>query len=52
MVGAGDVVGTRDVIGGCPVAGWVAIQEAQREQAEVRLVSQIDEARVGVVGLG
>lgn len=64
MVGAGDVVdiadvvGTLDVIGlaGCdvggPVAGSVAVQEAQREQAEVRLVSQVDEAQVGVVGLG
>lgn len=63
MVGAGDVVdiadvvGTRDVIGlagcsgGCPVAGSLAVQEAQREQAQVGLVSQVDETQVGVVGV-
>lgn len=64
MVSAGDVVdiadmvGTRHVIGlsrcegGGPVAGPVSLQKAPREQAEVGLVSQIDEAQVGVVGLG
>lgn len=58
MVGAGDMVGTRDVIvlassnGGCSVAASVMVHEAQREQAEVGLVSQVDEAQVRVVGLG
>lgn len=58
MVGAGDVVWTRDVIvlascnGGCSVAASVMVYEAQREQAEVRFVSRVDEAQVAVVGLG
>lgn len=58
MVGAGDMVGTWDVIvlassnGGCSVAASVMVHEAHRERAEVGLVSQVDEAQVGVVGLG
>lgn len=57
MVGAGDVVWTQDVIvlascnGGCSAAASVMVHEAQREQAEVRFVSRVDEAQVGVVGL-
>lgn len=49
MVGAVDVIGWH---GGPPVAGPVALQEAQREQAEVGLVSQVDEAQAGIVGVG
>lgn len=60
VVDIANVVGTLDVIGrggsnvGGPVVGTVAVQEAQREQAEVRLVAHIDEAQVGVgvIGLG
>lgn len=54
MVDIANVVGALDIIGragsnvGGPVAGTFAVQEAQREQAEVRLVAQIDEAQVGV----
>lgn len=51
-VGIGDVIG----LGGCggerAVAGSLAVQEAQREQAEVGLVAQVDQAQVGVVALG
>lgn len=58
MVDIADVVGTWDVIGlagcnvGAPIAGSVAVQEAQREQGEVGFVPQVDKAQVGVVGLG
>lgn len=60
VVDIADVVGTWDVVGmasrggGGPVAGMVALQKPQGEQAEVGLVAQVEEAPVGaqVVGVG
>ncbi len=51
VVGARDVIGLASCVGGRPVTGSITVQQAQREQAEVGLVSQVDEAQVGVVGL-
>lgn len=54
MVSAGNVVGSRDVVGlarsdgGGPIADAVAVQQAQREQAEVGLVAPVDQAQIGV----
>lgn len=58
VVDISDVVGTRDVVGlascdgGGPVAGTVTLQQPQREQAEVGLIAQVDEAQVGVGVIG
>lgn len=59
MADIADVVGTWDDIGrtgsnvGGPVADTIVVQEPQREQAEVRLVTHIEKALIGfdVVGL-
>lgn len=57
VVGAGDVVETRAVAlwagddGGGSAAAPVAVHQAQREQAEVGLVLQADEARAGLAAL-
>ena len=56
VVDVADVVGPRGVVGlagrdgGGPVAGVVVLQEPQREEAEVGLVAQVEQAGPGAVG--
>lgn len=58
VVGAGDVVDAQAAAlgagddGGGPAAAPVTVHQAQREQAEVGLVLQADEARAGLAALG
>lgn len=58
VVGAGDVVATQAAAlgagddGGRSAAAPVTLHQAQREQAEVGLVLQADEARAGLAPLG
>lgn len=58
VVGAGHVVDTQAAAlgagddGGAPAAAPVALHQAQREQAEVGLVLQADQARAGLAALG
>lgn len=57
VVGAGDVVEARAVAlwtgddGGASAAAPVTVHQAQREQAQVGLVLQVDQARAGLTAL-